>query len=593
MKKTLKFIGVSVLALAFAHGGHGAATVAAQDGAPGIAFAPAMRNDAAFALCVTLDKAHVLGVVDAILGKLDSMFGADNGQIAKIKALVESYKADPFKDAPPDVRSFVNESGLNEVRLQWIVVSCESISISDDDASKPQGISLAVAGSIDFEKFMKALHARCAKDPDSDTKIMETAAAGVKAFRFVPKDAATVKKMKDRGGDSLYVASLDRRLVIVAQTLDILAKQIRLFRDGEARDSALDGFLPARGSVVSLALTDLGNLVQKKQKNVNFDARLPNGNAIISGMKLCVIDLQATPAGALGLSWRVQAASEKHADTLRTLVKTGLMMGRAQLAQAPDKPVSVIRLLEAVKVGGANGAVELSINTTISDVVAAIKQFMETKARNDKEAKAQDFWFEANAYFKGTNGHPKDWAKARELYLKAGMMFSTPASGGRLAQLGTFFDLKQGPFDRDYAEAAKWYRKGADLGNHWCMGKLSVLYREGRGVEKSITNALHYAKMAAEEGLGHYLAEYYERGIGVERDLTKAFELRRKEAEWLNPGWDRGGPAFKVGQLYERGIGTPTNTVEAIRWYKKSKKQGNKKAEKRLRDLEAMNQNNH
>ncbi len=316
----------------------------------------------------------MLGVVDAILGKLDGMLGADNGQIAEIKALVESYKADPFKDAPPDVLSFVKESGLNEARLQWAVLSCENI--PDDDASTTKGLSLAVAGRVDFEKFMKALQAKCANDPDCDVKITETAVAGVKAFRFVPQEVETIKKMKDQGLDP-HVASLDGRLVVMAQTSDTLAKQIRLFRGGEARNSALDGFSPARGSVAIMAISDIGSLVQKNKKDVNFDAILPNGNAIIYGTKLLVFDLQATPAGALGLSIRAQAASEEHADMLRTFFKTGLMTSRAQLAQSPDKPVGLIKLLEAVKVGGANGAVAFSANTTISDVVAAVKPFMD------------------------------------------------------------------------------------------------------------------------------------------------------------------------------------------------------------------------
>ena len=202
-----------------------------------------------------------------------------------------------------------------------------------------------------------------------------------------------------------------------------------------------------------------------------------------------------------------------------------------------------------------------------------------------KITEAQEVWKEAEAYFKGTEGYPKDWAKSRELYLKAGEMSSSPADGGKLAQLGTFFDLKQGPFERDYVAAAKWYRKGVDLGNSWCMGKLSILYREGHGVEKNVTNALKYAQMAADKELGHYLAEHYEQGVGVEKNLTKAFELRKAEAEWLNPVWDRGGPSFKVGELYEKGIGTPSDMVEAVKWYRKAKSQGNKKAEEQLQKL--------
>lgn len=207
------------------------------------------------------------------------------------------------------------------------------------------------------------------------------------------------------------------------------------------------------------------------------------------------------------------------------------------------------------------------------------------RKRMQKQSEARKTWSEAELYFKGENGHPKDWGKARELYLKAGAMFSKHDAGGSLAQLGTFYDLKHGPFEQDYAEAAKWYRKGVDFGNSWCMGKLSVLYREGRGVEKSVTNALKYAQMAADRKLGHYLAEHYEQGLGVEKNLAKALELRRTEAEWLNPSWDHGGPSFKVGELYEHGIGTPTNAVEAVKWYTKAKEQGNKKAEDKLKRM--------
>jgi len=37
--------------------------------------------------------------------------------------------------------------------------------------------------------------------------------------------------------------------------------------------------------------------------------------------------------------------------------------------------------------------------------------------------------------------------------------------------------------------------------------------------------------------------------------------------------------------MYEHGIGTPTNAVEAVKWYMKAKEQVNKKAEDRLKHM--------
>jgi uncharacterized protein len=43
---------------------------------------------------------------------------------------------------------------------------------------------------------------------------------------------------------------------------------------------------------------------------------------------------------------------------------------------------------------------------------------------------------------------------------------------------------------------------------------------------------------------------------------------------------------FRLGRLYDQGLGTPQNTTEAIKWYRKAIAGGDAEAEEYLRALE-------
>jgi hypothetical protein len=51
----------------------------------------------------------------------------------------------------------------------------------------------------------------------------------------------------------------------------------------------------------------------------------------------------------------------------------------------------------------------------------------------------------------------------------------------------------------DYSEAARWYRKAADLGNQSAMYNLSILYDEGLGVPKDAAEARKWLDKASEK----------------------------------------------------------------------------------------------
>lgn len=81
--------------------------------------------------------------------------------------------------------------------------------------------------------------------------------------------------------------------------------------------------------------------------------------------------------------------------------------------------------------------------------------------------------------------------------------------------------------------------------------------------------ALKYYTLSANEGDKHAqnrLGEIYENGIGVPTNINKAIEWYQLSA---NQKWSVEAK-YNIGRLYEQGIGFPQNYKEAIKWYKAS-----------------------
>ena len=69
----------------------------------------------------------------------------------------------------------------------------------------------------------------------------------------------------------------------------------------------------------------------------------------------------------------------------------------------------------------------------------------------------------------------------------------------------------------------------------------------------------------------------YEKGLGVSRDHREAVKWYRKAAE---QGTTFG--QWKLGRMYERGFGVTKDYREAVKWYRKSAEQGFRPAERAL-----------
>ena len=136
---------------------------------------------------------------------------------------------------------------------------------------------------------------------------------------------------------------------------------------------------------------------------------------------------------------------------------------------------------------------------------------------------------------------------------------------------------------KDYAEAYKWAKKSADQGNAKGQNLLAVMYKNGFGVTKNLTEAVILYQKAAEQGFDKAqknLGDLYYNGEGVAKVYAEAVKWYRKAAE-------QGLPTAQnsLGYMYVKGYGVDQNYSEAAEWYRKSAEQGYAVAQNNLGDL--------
>ena len=160
----------------------------------------------------------------------------------------------------------------------------------------------------------------------------------------------------------------------------------------------------------------------------------------------------------------------------------------------------------------------------------------------------------------------------------------------------------------EYAEAAKHFRRSAELGNRDAQNYLGVLYQGGLGVGQSWDEAAKWYRKAADQGdqYGQYnLAICYRAGLSVEADDEEAKKWYRKAAEqghleaqkdlylmleyvddaeaskWCRMAAEQNDAEaqYHMGMFCEQGRGVPFHPAGAVKWYTKAAEQGNKYAQ--------------
>jgi len=161
----------------------------------------------------------------------------------------------------------------------------------------------------------------------------------------------------------------------------------------------------------------------------------------------------------------------------------------------------------------------------------------------------------------------------------------------------------------DFAEAVKWYRKAAELGDPMGQGMLGWLYATGRGVDKDLKTAVEWFSKGAAQGnaealfgMGFSLRESWLEPYNEEKDWKTVVDWYVKAADSglkhelpeLENIRDYTGLQCKIAELYRSryNLARPYKNepadryfAETINWYRKAVEAGDEEGFLKLQEL--------
>lgn len=178
-------------------------------------------------------------------------------------------------------------------------------------------------------------------------------------------------------------------------------------------------------------------------------------------------------------------------------------------------------------------------------------------------------------------GVPQNVNRASSL-IQAAVSSNDPVG---LRFLGVMYQNGQG-FTQNYRKASQLYSKAGSLGDPNAFDDLGLLYYRGLGVKRNMRMALQLFTKGASLGdssAEFHLGEMYESGH-VRPDHTIALRGPGNTPPKLTPDYatalklyaqsaaqGNGLAAYKVGAMYEAGAGAPQSYVKAIQYYEDSR----------------------
>lgn len=148
----------------------------------------------------------------------------------------------------------------------------------------------------------------------------------------------------------------------------------------------------------------------------------------------------------------------------------------------------------------------------------------------------------------------------------------------------------------DFAEGVRAYEAGdhkaayeawlplANRGDVAAMRNIGHLYRWGQGVEKDISQAIHWYRMAAEKGFSRAQANLAAIYLQGDEGTPVNYEEAHK---WFAAAavQNLAVAQYNLGLMYELGLGVEKNEARALGWYNLAAKAGQPEAIERLSQL--------
>ena len=141
---------------------------------------------------------------------------------------------------------------------------------------------------------------------------------------------------------------------------------------------------------------------------------------------------------------------------------------------------------------------------------------------------------------------------------------------------------------KDYSKAFYWYQKAANQNNVTAETMLAFMYYNAQGTVKDIDASIYWNKKAADGGSWYawgQLGCIYEE----QQNYLKALQCFKKAAESPSDKETRRYAQYRVGRIYDLGLGVSEDDFEAFRWYKLSADAGYDYAINRLKVLAEEN----
>ncbi len=150
--------------------------------------------------------------------------------------------------------------------------------------------------------------------------------------------------------------------------------------------------------------------------------------------------------------------------------------------------------------------------------------------------------------------------------------------------LGLAYEIGKGT-PQDYAEAANWYKTGAEAGYAPAVTSLGYLYQTGNGVPEDRAKGAELYKQAAAAGdlrAQFFLALAYTNGLGVPKDAKEA-------ATWYFAAAKAGHQESQLilAMMLQEGIGVRRNEFAARRWFDQAASGPDAKTSEKAKQLRA------
>lgn len=137
--------------------------------------------------------------------------------------------------------------------------------------------------------------------------------------------------------------------------------------------------------------------------------------------------------------------------------------------------------------------------------------------------------------------------------------------------------------EQDYEKAFEWFERSAKQKNKFAQFSLANLYYYGNGIEKDLSQAFLWYQRASSQGqpyAAYSIAQMYRYGEYVTKDNDTAQRYYKQALSGFlkieNDDMANDDLFYKLGQMFKLGLGTDSDVIKAIEYFKRSAEMNNK-----------------